>query len=94
MGFIRNLFALLGLLAVIFAGLVYVKVKGVAADFDPQAPAVYWQLAEQILDKGNAVEATVWKREVAEGLSADEVEETMKFVANEHNISNVGELPL
>ncbi|MDH3888000.1 MAG: DUF302 domain-containing protein, partial [Gammaproteobacteria bacterium] len=39
-------------------------------------------------------EATVWKRPVAEGLSAEDVEETMRFVANEHNFKNVGELPL
>ncbi|MBA1330805.1 hypothetical protein QQ73_06420, partial [Candidatus Endoriftia persephone str. Guaymas] len=42
----------------------------------------------------NAAEATIWKLPVEEGLSADEVEETMKFVANEYNMSHVGELPL
>jgi uncharacterized protein (DUF302 family) len=94
MGFIRNLFALVGLLAVVAGGAAYVKMKGVVSEFDPGAPAVYWEMAQDILKYGSAVEATVWKMEVAEGLSADEVEETMKFVANEHNISNVGELPL
>jgi hypothetical protein len=28
------------------------------------------------------------------GLSAEDVEQTMKLVANEHNLQNVGELPL
>jgi uncharacterized protein (DUF302 family) len=94
MGFIRNLFALVGLLAVIAGGAVYMKMEAAVSEFDPGAPAVYWEMAQDILKYGNAVEATVWKMEVAEGLSADEVEETMKFVANEHNIANVGELPL
>ncbi|MDT8283416.1 MAG: DUF302 domain-containing protein, partial [Gammaproteobacteria bacterium] len=31
---------------------------------------------------------------VKEGLTVEDVEQTMKFVANEHNIKNVGELPL
>ena len=31
---------------------------------------------------------------MADGLSVEDVEQTMKFVANEHNIKNVGELPL
>jgi len=47
-----------------------------------------------VLETGNAVEAMVWKVPVSEDLTAKEVEETMRFVANEHNIKNVGELPL
>jgi hypothetical protein len=35
-----------------------------------------------------------WKIPVADGLTPEEVEQTMKFVANEHDMSNVGELPL
>ncbi|MGD9000931.1 MAG: DUF302 domain-containing protein, partial [Granulosicoccaceae bacterium] len=31
---------------------------------------------------------------VEEGLTFDDVEQTMRFVANEHNMKNVGELPL
>ena len=63
-------------------------------DFDDQAAEVYRSLFDNILETGNAAEATVWKMSVADGLTASEVEEVMKFVANEHNIKNVGELPL
>jgi uncharacterized protein (DUF302 family) len=63
-------------------------------DFDDQAAEVYLSLFDNILSSGNAAEATVWKMPVADGLKASEVEEVMKFVANEHNIKNVGELPL
>ncbi|WP_172838889.1 hypothetical protein [Solemya velesiana gill symbiont] len=94
MGAIRNIFALIGLLAVIAGGVVVVKSKDALSAFDPDAPKVYHELVENILSTKNAAEATVWKFEVAEGLSPEEVEETMKFVANEHNMSNVGELPL
>ncbi|MES9870315.1 MAG: DUF302 domain-containing protein [Sedimenticola sp.] len=94
MGAIRNIFALIGLLAVIAAGVVMMKSKDMLSGFDPDAPRVYQELVENLLASKNAAEATVWKFEVAEGLSAEEVEETMKFVANEHNMSNVGELPL
>jgi len=94
MRFIRNLLALIGLLTVVALGVVATKGKDVLTGFDAGAPQVYMEMAEQLLASKNAAEATVWKVKVAEGLSADEVEETMKFVANEHNISNVGELPL
>lgn len=94
MRFIRNLLALIGLLALIAVGVVAYKGKDLVAGFDPGAAGVYRELAENLLTSRNAAEATVWKVKVSEGLSADEVEETMKFVANEYNISNVGELPL
>ena len=62
--------------------------------FDEKAFDTYQSLFKNILETGNAAEATVWKMQVDEGLKAAEVEEVMKFVANEHNIKNVGELPL
>jgi len=62
--------------------------------FDEGALDAYMNMAETLLDTGVSAEATVWKVKVEEGLSAEEVEETMRFVANEHNIKNVGELPL
>ena len=94
MSFIKNLLALIGLVVLIAAGTGYAKFKDALSGFDPEAFRVYKELAQNILDTRSAAEATIWKMEVAEGLSAEEVEETMKFVANEHNISNVGELPL
>jgi hypothetical protein len=94
MSVIRNLFALIGLVAVIVAGVATMKTQDALSEFDPDAAKVYYELAENILKTRNAAEATIWKMPVKDGLSPEEVEETMKFVANEHNISNVGELPL
>lgn len=94
---LRNLFALLGFAVVVVA--IYATVKmapmlQATESFDEKAVAVYSDMMQQVLATGNAAEAMVWKVPVEEGLSADEVEETMRFVANEHNIKNVGELPL
>lgn len=94
---LRNLFALLGLAVVIIA--IYAAVKmapmmQAAESFDEKAIDVYRDMMVQVMETGNAAEAMVWKVPVEDGLSADEVEETMRFVANEHNIKNVGELPL
>jgi uncharacterized protein (DUF302 family) len=98
-----NLLALVGLLLI--AGLVWLMVSydfglqnmkdlGNLRSFDSEAPAVYMDMAKQLLATGNAAEATVWKVQVEDGLAWEDVEETMRFVANEHNIKNVGELPL
>jgi len=62
--------------------------------YDDGALDTYLNMASTLFETGKSADATVWKIKVDEGLSAEEVEETMKFVANEHNIKNVGELPL
>ena len=100
---IWNLMALLGLALV--AGVIWLSfnhgfgmqnfkdLKNLSG-FDEKAPEVYIEMTKTLLASGNAAEATVWKIPVAEDLSPADVEETMRFVANEHNIKNVGELPL
>jgi uncharacterized protein (DUF302 family) len=90
----KNILALIGLVSIIAAVVVYIGVKNTFSEFDPGAEKTYIELISNILETKDAATATVWSFPVAEGLSAEEVEETMKFVANEHNISNVGELPL
>ena len=94
MGLIRNLFALIGLVAIAATAGLYAQYKDSLNNFDPEAGRVYMELAQNVLKSGNGAEATIWKVPVKDGLSADDVEETMKFVANELNMSNVGELPL
>jgi uncharacterized protein (DUF302 family) len=94
---IWNLLALIGLLLV--AGMIYVATQlgenlTNLRSFDSKAPEVYLDMAKKLIETGNAAEATVWKVPVKEGLGWKDVEQTMRFVANEHNIKNVGELPL
>lgn len=94
---LRNLFALVGFLAIVVAIYAAVKIapmKQAFDSFDEGAMDVYTEMMSKVLETGNSAEAMVWKVKVSEDLSADEVEETMRFVANEHNIKNVGELPL
>lgn len=101
--FIWNLLALVGL--AIVAGIIWLafsldfglqnfKDLGNLKSFDSKAPEVYMEMVKTLLATGNAAEATVWKVPVEDGLGWEEVEQTMRFVANEHNIKNVGELPL
>ncbi len=91
---LRNLFALLGFVVVVIAIVFAVKLAPMMQAFDEKAIDVYSEMGAKILESGNAAEATVWKVPVDEGLTIEDVEQTMKFVANEHNIKNVGELPL
>ena len=97
MGFIRNILALLGLIAIgvaIWVGPSLMKYKTAFDGFDPQAFATYKKMADQLVETGNAAAATVWKAKVAEGLTFEEVDESIKNIAIERNIRGVGELPL
>ncbi|TVO68561.1 DUF302 domain-containing protein [Sedimenticola selenatireducens] len=94
MRIIRNLFALIGLLTVIAVAVATLKTQAILDSFDPGAAGVYKELAENIIETRNAAEATIWKVPVEEGITPEDVEQSMKTVANELNISNVGELPL
>jgi uncharacterized protein (DUF302 family) len=100
---IWNLLALAGLAiiaAIIWVAITYgfniqsIRDLSNLKDFDPEAANVYADMTKTLLATGNGAEATVWKVPVAEDLSAGDVEEVMRFVANEHNFKNVGELPL
>ncbi|MFK5893944.1 MAG: DUF302 domain-containing protein [Pseudomonadota bacterium] len=61
---------------------------------DPKAYDLYLELADVLLKSGDIAEATIWKFPVEDDLSIEDVVETMKFVANERNFANVGQLPL
>lgn len=94
---LRNLFALVGFVIVVVAIYAAVKMAPMMQGldtFDEKAIDVYSEMMTKVVETGNAAEAMVWKIAVNEGLTVADVEETMKFVANEHNIKNVGELPL
>lgn len=97
MNAIRNVFALIGLLAVV-AGVYLVSTYGndiaVLRTLDPAAPRMYAEMWARLKETGTSADATVWKMPLAEGVAPADAEQVMKFVANQHNITGVGELPL
>lgn len=91
------LFTLVGFIVVIVGAGAFVyfndEIKS-AQKFDSESVRVYSDMAKILLKTGNAAEATVWRVPLAEGVTPDDALQAMRFVANEHNIKNVGELPL
>ena len=97
MNMIRNLLAIIGLVALIGGGYYYSKFSTEITAFnelDPQAGTVYAEMWEGLKKHGNSADATVWKVPLAEGVSWKDAEEAMSSVANELNLKGVGELPL
>ncbi len=97
MKLIKNMLALIGLLAVV--GGIYGWSKfgddyKTFKSFDPKAGEVYWEMWQNLKVSRVTAEATVWIKEFEEGVTVEDAEESMKLVANEMNIKLVGELHL
>ena len=94
---LRNILALIGLAGIVFAVYALVKLQPTLTtigEFEDNAMDVFKDMGVKLVETGNMAEASIWRVEVAEDMTAEDVEQTMKFVANEHNFKNVGEMPL
>ncbi len=97
MGFIRNVLAIIGLIALIGGGYAYTKFSGELSalnQLDPKAKSVYANMWRKLKETGNSADATVWKKPLADGVSPEDAAEAMSSVATELNIKAVGVLPL
>ena len=97
MNLIRNVFALLGVLALVAVVYGYQKFGDDIErinNFDPQFKQTYQGMWNILKETGNSADATVWMKPLEEGVSPEDAEEAMKIVANDLNIKAVGELPL
>jgi len=97
MGFIRNILAIIGLIALIGGGYAYNKFGGELDELNklsPEAKTLYMNMWEKLKKTGNSAESTVWKRQLDEGVSPEDAAEAMSSVATEVNIKAVGILPL
>ena len=93
MKIIRNLLALIGLASLIAAGYAYVRLAPTLAEFDSEFPRVYGELAQRLLETGDPGVAMMWAVEVDEGLTPEEVIESLKSLATTRNFLFVGESP-
>lgn len=97
MNLVRNILSLVGIIAIVVGIGAYAKLSPMLNafnTFDDKAVATYTEMFQQLAETGNAAEATVWKVLANEDQSFEDIDQTIKVVANEHNIKAVGELPL
>nr|VFJ77668.1 MAG: Uncharacterized conserved protein, DUF302 family [Candidatus Kentron sp. FW] len=102
---IRNILALIGLLTLLGGGYVLYKtgptllelrtsiIRFYLAELDPKFGQVYMDFAQELLKTQDPGMAITWSVPVNEGISIDEVKESLKSIATEHNFLFVGESP-
>jgi uncharacterized protein (DUF302 family) len=89
MRLIKNLLAIIGVLALIAVGLAWYELS----QFDPKAPATYAEFARKLIATKDPGSAMVYSVLVDPGISVDDVKESMKSLAVKHNFLFVGEAP-
>lgn len=90
---IRNILAVIGLLAVVAVGFGAIKMWPSLSQFDPKFVGVYTAFAQKLLETQDPGVAMMWSKPVREGLKPDEVVESLKSLATQRNFLFVGESP-
>jgi len=89
----RNLLAVVGLLALAAVLIIAVTIGPKLARFDPGFPKAYGEFAQKLFETGDPGAAMMWSVPVDEGLSTDDVVESLKSLATSKNLLFVGESP-
>lgn len=96
MKFIKGIFTLIGLLVVV--GLLFATVKfdligkaDKASKLDPKAMGAYMHMFEEVLTTGRSTEAMIRKVKINPDVSTEDVIESMKSVAADANMLQVGD---
>ncbi len=99
MGVFKNIFAVIGVIVTV--GVIYMYVSfdlGTRIEqvkrLDPKAKAVYTNMMDVLLTTGDIAKATVRKVQVEDGITPDDVVESLNSVATTRGIKPVGDLPL
>lgn len=93
MKLIRNLLAVIGLATLIVVVVAYVRLAPKLSEFDEGFIDVYADFAGRLIETGDPGVAMMWAVPVKEGLSTDDVIDSMKSIATSRNLLYVGESP-
>ncbi|MGB7932240.1 MAG: DUF302 domain-containing protein [Gammaproteobacteria bacterium] len=93
MNLLRNILAIIGFVALVIVVVFVAQIWNATREFDPDAFGLYQEFATKLLETRDIADAFVWAVPVEEGISAEEVEESMKSLAAARNFLFVGESP-
>ncbi|MCF7979261.1 DUF302 domain-containing protein [Lamprobacter modestohalophilus] len=93
MTLIRNLLALIGALTLVVLLAAAIWLGPRLASFDPEFLPTYSTFAANLLATGDPGGAMMWSVPVEDGLSVDEVIDSLKSLATTNNLLFVGESP-
>ncbi len=97
MAIVRNILAVIGLIALLGGGYAFAKLWPVYAEvdgeFDPGYMDAYVNFATRLLESKDPGVAMMYSVPVEDGLTVEDVKESLKSIASERNFLFVGEAP-
>ena len=90
---IRNILSVIGLLTILGSGLLIVKVWPAFTEFDPEFISIYSKFATTLLESKDPGVAMMWSEQVEEGISVEDVKESLVSIATERSFLYTGESP-
>ena len=91
MRLIRNILAVVGLITLLGGGVLLAKLQPAYSEFDTQALSIYVDFVEKLLESRDPGVAMTWSVPVDEGISVEEVKESLISIATDHSFNYVGE---
>lgn len=93
MKLIRNLLALIGFLAVVGIAVLGYRYGPFLTKMDPELPRVYKEFMDTLVETGDPGVSMMWRVQVKEGMTPEDVVESLKSLATARNFLFVGESP-
>ena len=93
MAWIKNILAVIGVVALLGGGWAFSKAQSITADFDPGYLDMYKEFAERLLETKDPGSAMVWTYQVNEDLTVEDVKESLQSLASGKDFLFVGESP-
>lgn len=93
MSFLRNLLALIGLVTVIALIIGALTIGPKITQLHPEAPGIYAEAAQTLLETGDPAVAMVWSVPAEPGLTGEDVVESLKSLATSESLFFAGESP-
>lgn len=90
---LRNLLAIIGLVALCGVAFGYMKLTASLSEFDPRAREMYVDWGKSLMKSKDPATAMVWAIAAEEGLSPEDVVDSMKNIAVGKNMFFAGESP-
>lgn len=90
---LKNLFAFIGLMAIIAVVTAGLYIQRAMSGFDPGALAIYTEFATNMLTTKDLAGSMVWAVPVKDGITEEEVKDSLKSIAVQRNFLFVGESP-
>lgn len=95
MSVVRNVLAVIGLLSLVVLLVLGLKIQSVVNEiesFDDRAVDIYTDFIKKAYHSGSAIDAMVYKVRVLQGVTPTDLDHSIKSIASELNIKNVGEM--